>query len=100
MAYQFTINSITGQQGDEYGLFFTCAMVSTCAPLFDTCEDNYDVEAKLIAAEVIDSTCEADSEFCGLWVSFRTAVHAALFIERLNDYLVEKEALLASARAY
>ena len=80
--------------------FFTGAMVSSCAPLFDDCYDNYDVVAKLRKAEVIDDTCEEDSESCQMWVIFRTWSDATKFVERLNAYLLKKQELLKTAEAF
>jgi hypothetical protein len=70
--------------------YFTCAMVSTCEPLFNGCYDNYDVESLLIKNKVITKACEADSESCQMFVNFKRKDTAKRFIDRLNKYLVKR----------
>jgi hypothetical protein len=88
----------TGEFGDLTPFTFTCAMISTCKPLFDDCEDNHEVADKLIKAKVIRG--HEDSESCQLFVNFRTRKSGEGFIRRLNKYLDEKEALLRKAREF
>lgn len=75
------------QPHGDGGALFTCAMVSTCAPLFDNCQDNYAVEDELIEAGVLDNSCTPDSESCQFFCNFEDQRGADLFIARLNDYL-------------
>ena len=74
-------------QLDAKSWWFECAMISTCAPVFDWLSDNYDVEEELRAAGVIDATCEPDTESCALVVNFGVPEHGHAFIDRLNEYL-------------
>jgi len=80
--------------------FFTAAMVSTCEPLFNECDDNYDVRAKLEKAGVIDSTVEDDTESCQLWCYFNSKADGESFVDRLNEYFVKKAAVLEEAAAF
>ena len=70
--------------------FFSAAMVSTCEPLLNDCDDNYDVARRLKKAGVIDSTVEDDTESCQLWCYFNSKADGESFIDRLNEYLVKK----------
>ena len=79
--------------------WFTCAMVSTCTPLFDECEDNHAVADKLKAAKVIRGGAE-DSEACQFFVYFKTKASARAFINRLNTYLNKKTELLEKASSF
>lgn len=89
---------------EDYGgatpFWFGCSMISTCEPLFDDCDSNYDVEAKLRAAGVITKACVSDTESCELVVNFRRKDTARSFLFRLNSYLVKKAEKLAEARAF
>jgi hypothetical protein len=62
-------------------------MISTCAPLFDDYDANYEIEDALIKAGVINDTCEPDSEMCALVVNFKNKRDGVAFIGRLNKYL-------------
>ena len=72
------------------GWWFECSMISTCAPLFDDCSSNHDVETKLRKAGVL-SDMMTDTESCALVVNFTTKHQGVTFIERINKYLAEKE---------
>lgn len=74
----------------EKPYWFEAAMVSTCAPLFDGCEDNHAVEKELRRAHVIRHGCDTDTESCALVVYFKTMDVARGFLSRLNAYLVKK----------
>lgn len=96
-------NEFDKEDASTYGgpkFHFEAAMVSTCAPLFDDCESNYEVEKKLLEAKVITPKNECDSESCALVVYFSSLVSANKFIGRLNAYLVEKARRLEAARAF
>jgi hypothetical protein len=80
--------------------FFTAAMVSTCEPLFNECEDNYEVRDKLERAGVIDSTVEEDSESCQLWCHFDSKADGESFIDRLNEYLAKKHTFRAAVARF
>jgi hypothetical protein len=79
---------------------FDCSMRSTCSPLFDDCESNYEIEEKLQQAKVILPNNDCDSESCALVVRFSTLKAANAFIKRLNAYLAEKVKRLAAARSF
>lgn len=80
--------------------FFTCAMVGTCAPVFDYCWDNYEVAKKLTQAGVIDEACLEDSEASQMFVYFKTREGGEEFIRRLNDYIKEKFKRLKEANDF
>ena len=84
---------------NKYWLF-DCSMVSTCEPLFDDCESNYEVEKKLQEAKVILRQNNTDSESCALVVRFGSVSAANKFIGRLNSYLIEKARRLEASRAF
>ena len=98
MPKQFTTHSLTGM--DDGSFFFTAAMISTCEPVFDDLDSNYDVEDRLKAAGVIDDTCVADSESCQLWVTFDSREAGVAFIQRLNTYLSLRAQKFAAAKAF
>ena len=79
---------------------FDCAMISSCQPLFDDCDSNYDVEEKLEKAKVITKRNNTDSESCALVVRFSSQKSADAFINRLNDYLVKKAEKFTEATNY
>jgi hypothetical protein len=83
--------------GWPYG--FTAAMVSTCTPLFDECDDNYEVRDKLKRAGVITRGISEDSESCQFFVYFRNKRMGLAFIRRLNAYLAKKAKRIATAQA-
>lgn len=80
--------------------WFEAAMVSTCKPLFDDCESNYDVEAKLRKAHVIRKDNQTDTESCALVVNFSSKKAGAAFVDRLNKYLEAKQAKLKEAVSF
>jgi hypothetical protein len=89
---QFSHDDIQKGFDEENPFTFTCAMVSTCAPLFDrigtnTDPDNHDVEKLLLAKKVIRGGA-TDSESCQLFVYFKTRKAGEAFIDRLNQFLV------------
>lgn len=84
--------------GWPYG--FGGAMVSTCAPLLDTCEDNYDVTNRPKKAGVITRGNDTDPESCCTYVYFRNKRMGESFIRRFNKYLVKKAKMLAAARSF
>jgi hypothetical protein len=67
--------------------YFNCAMISTCDPAFNKCEDNYDVENVLRKNKVIRKGTKTDTESCALNVMFATERGGENFIKRLNKYL-------------
>ena len=75
--------------------YFTAAMVSTCSPVLDACNDNYDVRDLLKKARVITQGNDEDSESCQMFVNFRDKRMGLSFIRRLNAYLVRKAEALA-----
>ena len=77
------VNTI--DEGETY--YFDCAMISTFAPVFDQCEDNYDVESVLRNAKVIRTNNRTDTESCSLVVLFSSRSAGENFINRLNTYL-------------
>jgi len=79
---------------------FDCSMISSCQPLFDDCDSNYDVEEKLEKAKVITKRNSTDSESCALVVRFSSQKSADAFINRLNDYLVKKAEKFTEATNY
>jgi hypothetical protein len=88
------------EKSEYTGWTFNCSMVSTCEPLFNDCEDNYEVREKLIDAKVITDACEDDTESCEMWLYFKSKSTAVNFIGRLNTYLEKKEQLLSEAARY
>ena len=86
---QFTNASLCNMEVGTSSWFFSCAMISTCEPLLDSCDDNHEVEAKLISAGVV-SHDEVDSESCEFVAYFQDHTDAKAFIKKLNTYLVEK----------
>lgn len=70
------------------GWTFTASMITTCAPYFDHCGHNYDVEDELVAAGVITKANKCDTESCQMFVYFRNKESGLRFIKRLNDYLL------------
>jgi hypothetical protein len=99
---QFSEDDIERLEGYETQtpFYFDCAMVSTCAPLFDDCDSNYEVEEKLEKAKVITKACEPDTESCALVVNFKRKDTARAFIQRLNRYLVAKAEKMAEAKDF
>jgi hypothetical protein len=97
---QFSYDSVfkMGYSGD-YPYCFTCAMVSTCEPLFDGCGDNYEVEDLLKKNGVINRGCHCDSEGCQLFVNFKRKDTAHRFIDRLNKYLAKRAEQLGELKA-
>jgi len=101
MSVEFDYEDIEeGYNVENEQWFFSAAMVSTCEPLFNDCEDNYDVRAKLENAGVIDSAVEDDTESCQLWCYFNSKADGESFVDRLNEYLVKKAAVLEEAAAF
>ena len=82
-------------EGEEDLWFFGEDMVITYAPLFDDCDGNIDAEAKLKKAGVITEKDEEDSEYCQMFVNFKTKAQGVAFIDRLNSYLRKKAEMLA-----
>ena len=80
----FTKSDIFNIEGD---LYFSCAMVSTCSPVFDHCDDNHEVENELRAAKVLTARNQTDTESCEMVVLFSNEKSAVNFINRLNTYL-------------
>ena len=98
---QFSDSSINELDGDDdVRYWFEAPMVSTCRPLFDDLDSNYDVEARLKAAGVIGRGCYPDTESCALVVNFKTKAPALSFIKRLNAYLVKKAAKIKEGRKF
>jgi len=88
----FEISDIGDLEELKGGFWFECAMISTCAPLFDGCDSNYEVEQELQTAGVIAETDQTDSESCALVVRFDLFHEAENFLGRLNHYLEQKAA--------
>ena len=87
---QFNYQQISKIDGDyETPYFFTCAMISTCQPIFPDDWDNYKVQAELKRAKVIRGG-KATSESSQMFVEFRTRKQGEKFIDRLNAYLQKK----------
>lgn len=99
-APQFEYSDLGEPQDYDRRWSFSGAMVSRCRPLFDDCDSNYEVEAKLRAAKVIRKNNPTDTESCALWVYFSKREGAEKFIDRLNEYLRAKVCRLAEARRY
>ena len=83
---QFSHDDITKSFGDKHPFMFTCAMISTCSPLFDHLDSNYDVEDLLIKEKVVRGG-STDSESCQMFIYFSTRNAGEAFINRLNLYL-------------
>jgi len=95
---QFNYDCISDYMYDGRRTFlFNASMISTCAPLFDDCDSNNEVEEKLKKANVILSTDKADSESCAMYINFSSRKFAENFIDRLNAYLLKKVELLKEA---
>jgi len=88
MTKQFNPHSIY-KSGSNY--VFDCAMISSCQPIFDNCNSNYDVERVLRKARVIRDQDRTDTETCALVVLFKTRKAGQGFITRLNHYLQKQE---------
>jgi hypothetical protein len=84
----------------EDGVWFSCSMVSMCAPLFDDTPDNYQVEEKLRRAGVLTAGNKTDTETCALLVLFSTRTSGLNFLRRLNKYLLKKAELTETARRF
>lgn len=101
MIPQFTMIDIMDLGEGRVGntrYWFEAAMVSTCAPLFDDCDSNYEVERKLEKAKVLTQACISDTESSALVVNFARKDTAISFIARLNKYLLKKAQKLKEAR--
>lgn len=98
---QFDENDVDHHDWDTGGwpYGFAAAMVSTCRPLLDDCDDNYDVTDKLKAAKVISRGNSTDPESCCTYVYFRDKRMGLSFVRRLNKYLVRKAEALAAVKA-
>jgi hypothetical protein len=97
---QFGYLSVNDMQYDGKKVFwFECAMVSACAPLFDHCDSNYEVEDLLRKAKVLHKRNQTDSESCALVVNFSSEKSAQKFIDRLNAFLVKRHQQLTELRA-
>ena len=79
---------------------FTAAMTVTCSPLFDDCEDNYEVTKKLKKAKVIGKNDEDDTESCQVFIYFKDKAAGKRFIKRLNKYLTTKVQKLEEAKSF
>lgn len=78
---------------DAGQFWFEAAMISTCRPVFDRFDSNYEVEGALLEAGVIqpEHGDQCDSETCALVVNFSSREQGEKFIDRLNEYLANKE---------
>jgi len=79
---------------------FTAAMIVTCSPLFDDCEDNYEVAEKLKKAKVIGKNDEDDTESCQMFIYFKDKSAGKRFLNRLNKYLKTKAQKLEEAKSF
>lgn len=89
-AKQFTDGSIVDRRDycdDEYRYYFSGAMVSTCSPLLDDCDDNHDVTRLLKKHKVVRKGTMCDPESCSVYFNFKTKSAAQSFIKRLNTFL-------------
>ncbi len=77
--------------------FFSVDMLTRCEPLFDHCEDNYDVEDVLIKAGVVGTDDTPDSETGEMVINFPNQEAGEKFITRLNAFLNLKYKQLARA---
>jgi hypothetical protein len=75
---------------DDYAYTFSGAMVSTCEPLLDDCEDNHDVTRLLKKKHVVRKGTESDPESCSVYFYFKTKSAAQSFIKRLNKFLAKR----------
>ena len=98
MAKQFSYAAINKLDMGKY--FFDCSMVSSCAPAFDDCDSNHEVEEKLRAAGVIKPQNKTDTESCALVINFSSEESGHKFIDRLNGYLQKELEKMAEAAAY
>ena len=97
---QFDVTDVSDGDG-SMDPWFEASMVSTCAPLFDDCDSNYEVRDKLEAAGVIITAgMREDTESCALVVNFYSHDAIPGFIDRLNTYLKLKAQKLAEARVF
>ena len=78
--------------------YFTAAMVSTCAPLFDGLDSNHEVEDLLRKKKVIRKNNTTDSEYCQFFIYFSSVKSGMAFIERLNEYLLLRAVNLRMAK--
>ena len=83
---QFSYSDINHLSGESHH-WFDCSMISTCAPAFDDCDSNHDVEDILKRAKVIHPKNLTDSESCALVIEFKSKKSGEKFIDRLNTYL-------------
>ncbi len=86
---QFENNSI--QQIEPSYCYFDCSMIHTCQPVFDACEENYEVEKILRENGVIRKNNRTDTESCSLVVLFSNRKSGEAFIKRLNIFLAAAE---------
>lgn len=89
----FTYKNIHEMEYGEHKYWlFDCSMISTCAPLLDQLEDNYEVEKLLRSRKVISPKTKTDTESCALVVMFSSQKSGEKFIDRLNEYLKKVQA--------
>lgn len=79
-----------GRHGEDVYSFFD-DLIESCAPVFDDCPTNYEVEDKLRKAKVIHDRNNTDSESGGFGICFSSRKSGEKFIDRLNKYLQEHE---------
>lgn len=82
----------------KYPYWFSAAMISSCKPLFNKCEDNYEVEALLKKAGVLNADCYTDTESCEMVVLFKQRKHGTAFLSRLNKYLDDRRQMMADLK--
>lgn len=70
--------------------WLTCAMVSTCEPLFHEEMSNYGVTNELEEVGVVDKTIRTDPESCQSYFYADTEENMRAFCERLAAYLRKK----------
>lgn len=100
MTYQFDEHSLYCMENydGKKEWYFSAAMIGTCAPLFDRCESNYDVGELLKAAKVFGKNDQDDSEFCQMFVNFKTKAQGKAFLARLNKFLVKRAAAMEAQK--
>jgi hypothetical protein len=88
MTKQFNYQNVHKLEANQY--FFEMAMISSCEPVFDSCDSNHDVEQILRKEGVLTAKNQTDTESCALVVLFSNRKSGEKFVDRLNTYLAKK----------
>ena len=101
-AKQFTNASIDYQDADYDGArySFCGAMVSTCSPLLDDCDDNHDVTRLLEKEHVVRRGTVGDPESCSVYFYFKTKKSAHSFVKRFNAFLRKRYAAVQKGKTF